>query len=211
MELQQNELPSAADPLVGDPILLVAAGPNGAGKSTFTERALPANLEVVSDGLAASPHMPMRQPPLLMSAETILISQRRSFVAETVFSHASKTELVRQAARCGYLVAIHAILVPEDLAVARVLCRVENGGHGVPEEKVRSRFQRLWTHLAVANGVSAEAHLYDNSSARVPFRRIASFQNGKPTGGIRWPDWTPSALKSVAAQPTRSGSPGKQP
>ena len=203
---------------MGDPILLVVAGPNGAGKSTFIERALPANLEVVSADLIAAQRWPGSESSHAYEAAALaderrddLISQRRSFVAETVFSHASKTELVRQAARCGYLVAIHAILVPEDLAVARVLCRVENGGYGVPEEKVRSRFQRLWTHLAVAIGVSAEAHLYDNSSARVPFRRIASFQNGKPTGDIRWPDWTPSALKSVAAQPTRSGSPGKQP
>ena len=64
-----------------------------------------------------------------------LLTARTSFVTETVFSHESKVDLVKAAVEAGYLVTLHVVLVPEDLAVVRVANRVENGGHDVPEEK----------------------------------------------------------------------------
>jgi predicted ABC-type ATPase len=56
-----------------------------------------------------------------------LIEQGRSFIAETVFSHPSKLELITAAQAGGYTVALHMLLVPEDLAVARVGYRVAAG------------------------------------------------------------------------------------
>jgi predicted ABC-type ATPase len=63
---------------------------------------------------------------------------------ETVFSHPSKRQLVEAAIDTGYLVSLHVVMVPEGLAVARVAQRVRDGGHDVPEDKIRSRYLRLW-------------------------------------------------------------------
>src|SRR5205814_8687969 len=79
-----------------------------------------------------------------------LIVARRSYAAKTVFSHESKVELVRDAVDAGYLVTLHVIAVPENLAVDRVENRVENGGPAVPENKIRERYGRLWAHVADA-------------------------------------------------------------
>ena len=43
-----------------------------------------------------------------------------------------------------------------------------------------------------------DASVYDNSSARDPFRRVASFWRGVPVGPVDWPGWTPAALVDLA-------------
>ncbi len=106
-----------------------------------------------------------------------LIELGRSFIAETVFSHQSKLDLIRAAHAGGFTVVLHALLVPEDLAVERVRYRVRAGGHGVPEAKVRQRYRRLWALVAGAIAVSDITTIYDNSRLRGP-RIIARITGG---------------------------------
>jgi predicted ABC-type ATPase len=60
-----------------------------------------------------------------------------------VFSHPSKLELIAAARAEDYTIVLHVLLVPEELAVERVRLRVNAGGHHVPEDKIRERYQRL--------------------------------------------------------------------
>ena len=117
-------------------------------------------------------------------------------MAETVFSHESKVDLVRRASRAGYIVVLHLIVVPEDLAVARVGDRVANGGHAVPEDKIRSRHNRLWRPVAEAIGIADQAHVYDNTSAKSPFKPVAMYRAGTLVQQPRWPAWAPTELLS---------------
>ena len=66
----------------------------------------------------------------LIAADTRakLIELSRPFIAETVFSHPSKLELIDTAGAAGYTVVLHVLLIPEELAVARVAYRVQAGG-----------------------------------------------------------------------------------
>lgn len=89
---------------------------------------------------------------LAAAARATYLSARTSFITETVFSHPSKVDLVRDATAAGYHVHLHVILVPEDTTVSRVSHRVAHGGHAVPEEKIRERYQRLWDLVAQARG-----------------------------------------------------------
>lgn len=155
-------------------MLHVLAGPNGAGKSTFVKKVL-----------QPATHLPF------INADEI---DRRSFITETVFSHPSKVELVRRAGSMGYLVTLHAILVPEDVTVLRVDYRVSQGGHTVPEDKVRQRYRRLWSLVAEARELADRAAFYDNSGARTPFRLVASYDRGRLIGEAAWPAWTPTEL-----------------
>lgn len=112
-----------------------------------------------------------------------------------MFSHPSKVDLVSDAVNAGYLVHLHVIMVPVELAVQRVVERVRRGGHSVPEKKIRDRYERLWEHVGVAIQIADVAEVFDNSSASAPFRLCATYRNGALIGTPSWPAWSPDALR----------------
>lgn len=139
------------------PVLHLIAGPNGAGKSTYFERILEpvTGLPFVNADRIAAERWPDEAESRSYDAAKIAADIRsraleagRSFVTETVFSHPSKLQLLRQASSAGFFVRLHVLIVPEQIAVARVEERVLQGGHNVPEEKVRQRYRRLWKLVA---------------------------------------------------------------
>lgn len=184
------------------PALHLLVGPNGAGKTTFFERVLgPAtHLPFINADLIAKRQWPGAElahghdaAALAEKARNAAIAKKRSFAAETVFSHPSKVDLIRHAQAATYLVFLHVILVPEELSVARARLRSEQGGHAVPEAKVRTRYRRLWANVEAALLLAGEATVYDNSSARRPFQVVARYQNGKQLGEAAYPPWSPLA------------------
>jgi predicted ABC-type ATPase len=114
------------------------------------------------------------------------------FIAETVFSHPSKVDLIREALAAGYRVHLHVLMLREDDAVARVGKRVSQGGHEVPETKIRSRCQRLWVNVVDAIHLCDTADVYDNTGRRPV--RVARFSGGVAHGAVSWPTWTPASM-----------------
>jgi len=181
----------------------LVAGPNGAGKSTFVELVLaplrPGVTVVNADVIAAArwPDDPSGHAydAARVAADTrdALIAARVPFIAETVFSHPSKLDLIARAQAAGYTVTLHVLLVPERESVQRVAHRVLAGGHDVPEEKIRSRYARLWPLVADAIARADLAHVFDNSRFDGP-DELAMFAGGVPVGACRWPDWAPASL-----------------
>jgi predicted ABC-type ATPase len=181
------------------PVLHLVVGPNGSGKTTFFERVLSpvTRLPFVNADVLARQHWPGDEEAHGHQAAALAEQLRRqamargiSFIAETVFSHPSKLGLVRDARAAGYMVQLHAILVPLALTQARVRLRAEQGGHSVPERKVRERYERLWPQVGEAIGLVQTARVYDNSSARRPFRVAATYEHGRPIGTTSWPAWS---------------------
>lgn len=194
------------------PALQLIVGPNGAGKTTFFERVLgPAtHLPFINADLIASRHWPGDEQAhgheaaaLAEQARDLAVSSRRSFVAETVFSHPSKIDLIRRAQAAGYLVFLHVILVPEELTVQRTRLRAEQGGHSVPQDKVHERYRRLWGNVEIAVPLADEAALYDNCSAARPFQVVARYQNGNPLGQATFPAWSPLRTGWLSSGPRR--------
>lgn len=183
----------------------LVAGPNGAGKSTFVELTLapllPGSVFVNADEIAKQrwPDDPSTHAyeAALIAADTRakLIELGRPFIAETVFSHPSKLDLIDTAHRAGYTVMLHVIVIPEQLAVQRVAYRVKAGGHPVPENKIRERYHRLWTLICKAILRCEQATVYDNSTVKGP-RIVAQMAEGFIVGSPDWPNWTPRALQS---------------
>lgn len=181
----------------------LVVGPNGAGKSTFVRFTLApawtAATFVNADAIAAQrwPEDPQghsyEAAEIAAATRTRLIELRRPLIAESVFSHPSKLDLLRDARAAGYHIAVHVLLVPADLAVARVAARVAAGGHAVPEEKIRGRYHRLWPLVAAAIARADAAAVWDNSRHDGP-SLIALFAGGLPVGDPRWPTWTPEVL-----------------
>jgi predicted ABC-type ATPase len=125
-----------------------------------------------------------------------LMAQRRSFITETVFSHESKVELVREAVAAGYVVNLHVLIIPLAVAVARVGERTTYGGHDVPVQKMTERYARLWHLIADAIALATETTVWD-SSAFSAFTKVAVFARGRLVGDARWPVWTPEPLRSL--------------
>jgi predicted ABC-type ATPase len=84
------------------------------------------------------------------------------------------------------------VAVPEEYSVERVRLRVAAGGHDVPEEKIRSRWQRLWDNVVAMIELADSAEVFDNSGPSPT--TIATFVAGEIVGAPRWPNWTPEAL-----------------
>jgi predicted ABC-type ATPase len=181
------------------PLLHLLAGPNGSGKTTFYEEVLgPATgLPFVNADLIARQRWPRSKQDrsydaarLAEQARAEMIGQGRSFIAETVFSHPSKLELIEKAQRASYLVLVHVMLTTLELGQRRVEARVRHGGHDVPVDKQRARYVRIWPLMARALRLADEGFAYDNSRAREPYRLAAHFENGKPVGETAWPPWS---------------------
>lgn len=198
---------------MGDPVLYVLAGPNGAGKTTFfTEVLEPAtHLEFVNADRIAAERWPGDELTHAYEASSaaaeeraLRMAERQSFVTETVFSHPSKFELLREAVAAGYLVNLEVVAVPVELSVARVASRVRVGGHDVPEIKVRERDARLWSLVAEAITIAHESHVYVNTTAARAFTLAATFRQGTLVGPARSPAWTSDEL--TARWPRRSGT-----
>ena len=183
---------------MADPVLHLLAGPNGAGKSSCSQRSSARQRTSSSStpmtsrpsvGLRTQRVGPTTRPRSRADRRAELLAARTSFVTETVFSHESKVGLVQQACAAGYLVTLHVVAVPEELAVARVANRVEHGGHAVPEDKVRTRFHRLWPLVAEAIRLADAAFVYDNSRIKPAFRLVAASTTACSSGSSDWPPW----------------------
>ena len=181
----------------------LVVGPNGAGKSTFVELVLAPlrpGVAFVNADMIAARRWPRATESHSCEAARVaadtraqLIAQQAPFIAETVFSHPSKLDLIDAAAGAGFTVELHVLLVPQELAVHRVAARVASGGHSVPEGKIRTRYGRLWPLVATAIERSDAAQIWDNSRLDGP-EEVAMFAAGMPIGTCRWPSWTPAPL-----------------
>ena len=181
----------------------LVVGSNGAGKSTFIEFTLapllPGSPVVNADEIArhrwpgATAEHAYEAARIAADTRAALIELGQSFIAETVFSHPSKLDLLDTAHAAGYTVMLHVVLIPEELAVERVRHRVQSGGHQVPEDKIRQRYRRLWDLVAVAATRAEATSFYDNSARRGP-RIVARLNAGFDVGAPSWPVWTPAAL-----------------
>lgn len=87
-----------------------------------------------------------------------------SCIWETVFSHESRLEVIRNAQKLGYFViVIFVTTINPDINVERVNIRVKNNGHGVPEDKIRSRYEKSVGFLPDIMKTANEVYVYDNS------------------------------------------------
>ena len=167
------------------PIIVAIAGPNGAGKTTFFHTHLAraglrfVNADVLAAELATEPYEAARLADALRRA---LVTRRESFVFETVFSDpvGDKVAFLAEAAQAGYVVVLCYIgLSSPTQSAERVAMRVSQGGHDVPDDKLRSRFPRSLDNLHAAILQLPHVLIYDNSDLNVPYRQVAVFERGQ--------------------------------
>lgn len=188
------------------PTMIVLAGPNGAGKSSLYEtRVAPsfAGPFINADNIQRdelrdqSPASSYEAASIASSRRADFLAQGRDFVTETVFSHPSKLELIDEAQTKGFTVVVmHVGVDTPDLSVARVGARVEEGGHIVPEDKIRARYARGAPFIRAAVLKADRGMVFDNSSINQPLSHCLTFASGRLIFALpRLPGWIRSVYQ----------------
>lgn len=189
------------------PKLVVFAGPNGSGKSTITSQFQQSpqfpNKYINADEIALTldepnPTRKAYQAAILAEEQRQnAISQKESFAFETVMSHPSKLKLLEQAKEAGYQVELVFVATSDpELNVNRVKQRAAEGGHDVPENKVRSRYHRSIELLPAAAEIATRTFVYDNTETA---RQKAEIENNTVTFQAEdSPSWVQNTVNKLA-------------
>jgi len=140
------------------PNLYIIAGCNGAGKTTASYTVLPemlnckefVNADEIARGL--SPFQPEKAAidagKIMLLRIQELIKSHVDFSFETTLSAKHFINLIKKAQEQGYFVTLVFFwLNSVDLAIERVKIRVSEGGHDIPEDTIRRRYETGLTNL----------------------------------------------------------------
>lgn len=167
------------------PIIVAIAGSNGAGKTTFFESHLTdtglrfVNADVLAAELNLKPYEAAEAADAIRKA---LVARRESFVFETVLSDpvGEKVQFLADAAAAGYQVVLIFVRIADvEISIQRVSMRVSQGGHDIPDDKLRSRFSRTLANLQRATTQLPHVLVYDNSDMSHPYRLVEVWEDGR--------------------------------
>lgn len=160
----------SANDVVRLPEVIVFAGPNGSGKSTITQMAKVGGEYINADDIKRTTLCTDLEAAV--KAEELrerMINDKKDFTFETVLSTDRNLLLLQRAKEQGYFVrGIYVLTSNVDINVARVQAREALGGHGVPEEKIRLRYDKALALVPRLVQICDILHIYDNT--REPFR-----------------------------------------
>jgi predicted ABC-type ATPase len=174
------------------PELWLIAGPNGSGKTTFYRERLSdhipifVNADEIARGLGRDPdnaaQTDYRAAEIAEERRQELIREGKTFAAETVFSHSSKLDLLKQAKAAGYVTyLVFVATTTPNINIERVAHRVRRGGHNVPTDKIISRYERSLENLVRAMPLADTIYVLDNSEPSRPHRLVMTIQQGQTT------------------------------
>jgi predicted ABC-type ATPase len=161
------------------PKVVVLAGPNGAGKSTIAQRLLPSmrirhfvNADTIARGLSAfdPESVALAAGRIMLDWLHQLAERRESFAFETTLSTRSFAPWIKGLIAKDYQFRLHYLWLPNaDMAVSRVADRVRKGGHHVPDETVRRRYNRgVRNFYGMYRPMAWYWAVYDNTSPDRP-------------------------------------------
>jgi predicted ABC-type ATPase len=155
--------------------LYIIAGCNGAGKTTASYTILPeilnceefVNADEIAKGL--SPFNPesvaIESGRIMVNRINELLKKNKDFSFETTLSSKSYSKKIQEAKSKGYRVTLLFFwLQTIDLAIERVKIRVKEGGHNIPIEVIKRRYQNGIQNLfKIYLPIVDTALIFDNS------------------------------------------------
>ena len=152
------------------PEVIVFAGPNGSGKSTITRMAKTVGEYINADDIKKTTLC--SDIEAAVKAEELrefMVANKKDFTFETVLSTPRNLLLLKKAKESGYFIrCIYVLTSDVNINIARVNARQALGGHGVPREKIISRYVKALELIPSLIDVCDIVHIYDNT--KDPFR-----------------------------------------
>ncbi len=135
------------------PNVVIMAGPNGAGKSTLSQSLLEGtlgirhyvNADTLAKGLSAFnfDEMAIKAGKIMLEHLHDLAAERANFAFETTLASRTFAPWIANLKTTGYQFHLFFVWVPTaEVSIRRVSRRVNLGGHGIPVETIRRRYQR---------------------------------------------------------------------
>lgn len=152
------------------PEIIVFAGPNGSGKTTITKMAKIIKPYINADDIKQANYCSdIEAAQYAEKLRESAIADKQSFTFETVLSTERNLNLIKRAKEQGYFIrCIYVLTADVDINIMRVKSREALGGHGVPEEKIRSRYEKALNLISELTKICDILHIYDNTF--MPFR-----------------------------------------
>lgn len=197
------------DKEIKKPELILIAGPNGSGKTSVTQKFLhhewaEGTLYINPDEVAKDIFGDWNSNVAVMKAAHYCsklrekcLSEKRSFVFESVFSAEDKIEFLIRAKEAGFFIRVFFIATGHpSINASRIARRVMEGGHDVPIPKIISRYYKSILNCEIIATLVDRLYVYDNSidgeDARPLFRLSNGFLGKMYVGKL--PEWAQNIL-----------------
>jgi len=176
---------------LSSPNVVVIAGPNGSGKSTAAPALLCdylgiaefVNADVIAQGLSGfgSENVALQAGRIMLDRLKELATEEADFAFETTLASRTFATWLKDLQQSGYRTHLLFLWLPSaQMAVARVRSRVQRGGHDVPEDVVRRRYESGLRNFFSLYRPHVDAwRMYDNSS-REGYTLIATESKDDP-------------------------------
>ena len=182
------------------PQVIVIAGPNGAGKTTLAPFLLRDKLRVleyvnadpIAQGLSGfdPASVAVKAGRVMLNRLHDLVGQQKTFAFESTLSAKHYARWIKKLRSQGYAFQLMFLwLRSAELAVQRVRERVRAGGHDVPEQVIRRRYDAgLRNFWELCRPLADAWSVYDNSES-VNSLPIASEGTGIPFSVSNQDSW----------------------
>lgn len=148
--------------------------------TTANEKGFEISLEIRENFILSISKKPNSYEGSLISSflREKLIKDNKSFCFETVMSHVSKLDDIKEANSLGYTTYLYFVCIDDpEVNISRVENRVQKGGHTVDSEIIKKRYTRTLDNLFPAIEISTKTYLFDNSGEKLTL--IAEINDAK--------------------------------
>lgn len=153
------------------------AGPNGSGKSSIFKKIVDSNnigCEFVNPDIIATmepfssikdyTERNQKAGEYARALRSKHVEEGTSFAFETVLSHPSHLDFLKDAKSKGYKICLIYVTTQDpNINVERVGIRVSQGGHDVDKTKIIDRYKRSTEYLPKAIEIADKALVFDNT------------------------------------------------
>lgn len=161
------------------PVLIVIAGPNGSGKTeatkiirakyTWTEGLVEINPDTIAQEEFGDWNNIDAVKKAAQRADEIreyCLLNRKGLLFETALSIPQKIDYIQRAKNAGYFIRLVYVATENvEINLLRVSWRAYQGGHSVPIDKIRSRYERSLKLAVEAARIADRAYFVDNSKS----------------------------------------------
>jgi predicted ABC-type ATPase len=158
------------------PTLYILAGPNGAGKTTASRYLLPdvfkTEIFINADIIAAQMNPENPESASIVAGRQMLLeieeklASKETFAIETTLSSKGYLQLVKRTQLIGYEVILYFFFLQSaETALKRVAERVRKGGHNIPPEVVKRRYESGINMLKYYLELADEWFTYQNEQS----------------------------------------------